>query len=243
MAPPSWIRNQRAVAVTWSPLIRTAAGATWEGSVRDSFAIHGLAGGNSAPAGRDSWEDLYAGILVNYEQARSWRRLPAARPRTRGDSFASTTHPWFRIEVASHGVYAIEGADLQAAGLADLSQIEPAKLRMFTGSGLSLPEDASLSELPAWLSEITIRLDGMDDGTFGPQDRIVFRGLGPDGWYGDFGLPESRLRPLPIGRVLRSQHLLAELGRLHGGAEALDRAVGPARSGPARNAGQRADPL
>ncbi len=190
VGPPSWIRNQRVVAVTWIPLVPAAGDAAWEGGVRIRLRFQGARDAAPAPVGRDSWEQLYADLLVNYEQARSWRRAGIARPRARGDSFSTTDNPWFRIEVASHGVYAIEGADLQAAGLGDLSQIVPEKLRLFTGSGLSLPEDASVADVPAWLNEIAIHLDGMNDGRFEPQDKILFRGLGPDGWYGEFGQPD-----------------------------------------------------
>lgn len=189
---PQWIRNQWAVPVTWNPVVGGSAGLFEERSVRVRIRF---TGGSSpgALAGPDAWEDIYASLLVNYEQARSWRRAPAAPLRAVqvGDNFWTTTNPWLRITVTHSGLYQITGTDLQQAQI-DISTIDPQKLRLFTGTGVSLPEDKAWNEIPEWLHEVAIAREGAEDGRFDPQDRVLFHGLGPDGWYAEYGLPDAR---------------------------------------------------
>ena len=190
LSPPTWLRSQRVVALTWSPVVFRGGEAFWERSVRLEVRFD-PAGPAGARPPLDRWEDLYRRALLNYEEGRAWRRADLPRRRIQGDFFSTNGNPWFRIEVPERGLYAIGGTDLQAAGL-DLQAIgDPSRLRLFTGRGTSLPEDRSVLELPEWLDEVAIRVEGGADGSFDPQDRIHFRGLGPDGWYSEFGLPDA----------------------------------------------------
>ncbi|MBD3162797.1 MAG: type IX secretion system sortase PorU, partial [Candidatus Eisenbacteria bacterium] len=190
LGEPTWMRNQRVVSLTWSPLVFEAGTASWERSLRVEVRFD-PAGETRGVGGGDRWEGLYRDLLLNDKAARAWRRSGVPRHKLQGDYFSTTGNPWFRIEVPAHDLYAITGSDLQAAGL-DLDAIDdPARLRLFTGRGTSLPERSTVLELPEWLDEVAIRVEGGEDGRFDPQDRILFRGLGPDGWYAEFGLPDA----------------------------------------------------
>lgn len=188
---PGWMRDVRIVPILWWPISQEHGASSIERSVRidvrfESAAPFPLQGGRES-----RWSALEKSILANPDQARLFRRAPARSRPLQGDYFSTTEAPWIRIEIESGGIFQITGADLQSAGI-DLDAIVPAELRLFTGAGISLPEAAPLEELPEWLHEVSIRLDGIGDGKFDPQDRLLFRGLGPDEWYSDLGLPDAR---------------------------------------------------
>lgn len=187
---PSYLRNQLVVPVSWTPLVAGPEGPLWERSV--SVTLRFAGGDLRGRPGRsaDRFEAVYRDLLINYDSARAWRRVPDRRSRVpTGDYFSTSTNPWLRIDIDHHGLYEITGNDLQGAQI-DLAVVESEKLRIFTGSGLSLPELTPYTELPAWLNEIAIEVDD-PDGQFDPQDRILFRGLGPDGWYAEYGVPDA----------------------------------------------------
>ena len=194
IGPAQWIRNQRVVPVMWRPIVESGAAACLERSVRVSLRFTGRTPVARPASSRDEWDAIYFGLLVNYEQARPWRRGPepttAPRPPT-GDSFWTGNQPWFRIEVTHPGLYAISGEDLQRAGI-DITTIDPRTFRLFSGTGLSLPEDKNYTQVPDWLHEIAISRAEAQHATFGPQDRILFHGVGSDGWYGDLGLADKK---------------------------------------------------
>lgn len=188
--PPTWLRNQWVVRIIWTPLVQGPDGAEWIKSIRIHVRFEGARAERGRIAEGDRWENIYFNCLVNYEQARSWRRRPQVRRHSIGDYF-SNADTWVRIEVSSTGLYAVTAMDLQVAGVTDLGSIDPQAIRLFTGSGVSLPEQVPVTELPDWLNEVPVRLENMEDGQFDPQDRILFHGLGPDGWYADYGLPNA----------------------------------------------------
>lgn len=186
-----WMRDQRVVPVSWTPIVRKSREATVETAVRVLVRFSGSRSGAGIRSTDAAWEKVYSALLVNYDQARSWRREAARPRRLQGESFWSTTSPWVRVEVSHGGLFAIRGTDLQTAGI-DLGTIAPDSLRLFSGTGVCLRETDSVFDLPSELSEVAIRLEGSADGAFDPQDRILFHAVGPDGWYADFGLPDAK---------------------------------------------------
>ena len=86
-------------------------------------------------------------------------------------------HTWYKIGVVEDGVYALDGAFLQTAGI-QIGQVDPAKIRLLGNVARVLPErnsDARYDDL----SEVAIEVTGAEDGRFDPQDRILFYGQGP----------------------------------------------------------------
>jgi hypothetical protein len=192
VGPPTWLRHQRVVPLLFRPLVQGSSGAEWARSVRVRVRFDGAAGaaGSRAASEGPDWEAAYQALIVNYDQARAFRRERVApRPRRNGDSY-STSPEWLRIGVEKAGLYQVTGSELQAAGI-DLAAIPADAVRVFTGSLLSLPESVPYEQLPAWLQEVSIRREGLEDGSFDPQDRLVFYGIGPDGFYAEFGVPDG----------------------------------------------------
>lgn len=84
---------------------------------------------------------------------------------------------WYKVGVLEDGVYAIDGASLQSAGVS-IGQVDPARIRLFGNVAKPLPElnsDARYDDL----TEVAIEVTGADDGAFDAQDRILFYGQGP----------------------------------------------------------------
>ena len=126
-------------------------------------------------------EELYAGAVVNYEQARRWRRGPA--PVARPKSFARMHRQALKISLRQTGIYQVFGADLQKAGV-DLGTISPHEIALLYGGGRPLPlenSDAPGSELRA----VEILLDDGGDGRFDPQDSFLFYGESLSRWVRD----------------------------------------------------------
>lgn len=188
---PVWMRDLRLLPILWWPVSRESGSGRIERSVRIDVRFTGAAAVRHGAGSRDRWSGIADAILLNAEQASAFRREAARRKLPQGDYFSTTDAPWLRIEVSTSGIFSITGSDLQRAGI-DLASIVPSQLRLFTGTGISLPERTPPEELPEWLHEVSVRLDGLADAQFDPQDRILFRGVGPDAWYADLGLPDKR---------------------------------------------------
>lgn len=92
---------------------------------------------------------------------------------------------WYKIAVQNTGIHRITYSDLQAMGL-NPATVNPANIRIYGNGGGMLPE--SLAE-PRHddLAENNIFVSGSQDGTFDPQDYILFYGESPHQWeYSSF---------------------------------------------------------
>jgi hypothetical protein len=131
-------------------------------------------------------EAMLRAALLNYDGARAWR-VPRGRLAERpvGDSFATSAN-WARMRVSERAVCALTASDLRGAGISP-SAIDPRTVRVFTGTGVALPESHAAPR-PDWMDECDIVVEGEDDGVFDEGDRIVFCATGSDGWNDEFGL-------------------------------------------------------
>jgi len=121
---------------------------------------------------------------------------PEARMRLDGLRTAPDAHtnslladgPWYQITVEDEGMYRIDAATLEEAGI-PVNQIDPRTIKMYSHGGLMLPEDIS-HERPDNLVELAIYVRGESDGQLNSDDYIVFYGVGSTTWEYD---AESRL--------------------------------------------------
>jgi hypothetical protein len=86
----------------------------------------------------------------------------------------------FRIPVREEGIYRIDRDFLTSLGLAPGS-IDPAHVRVFTNGGRPLPALNSAPR-PADLVETPTFVRGGGDGSFGPNDVVLFYAAAPSGW-------------------------------------------------------------
>ncbi|MDY0110511.1 MAG: C25 family cysteine peptidase [Candidatus Krumholzibacteria bacterium] len=122
----------------------------------------------------------------HFRQLRTWSIVRApARAKTRITDAFDLTANWVRLEVAATGIYALGGQELALLGL-NLTQIDPAKLRLFKGGGLELAENPEIADdvhpERVGLTEVAIRVEDGGDGEFNADDRLLFYGFGTDVW-------------------------------------------------------------
>ena len=118
----------------------------------------------------DEDEDLYRKTIINYEQARRWRRRRLKRPRVSVTPLGQGR--WVKVKVDEDGLYRIDWDDLRELGIS-VEDIDPQRIRMYYGGGRELPRDTVTT--PPELKEIPIFVD--------TESRyILFYGNGLSGW-------------------------------------------------------------
>ena len=91
------------------------------------------------------------------------------------------TGNWYKFAVTESSIYQLTGSDLENAGIS-ISNIDPAKIRLFGTKGGMLPQ-ANSALRPIDLEEIAIEIEDGGDGNFNGSDKILFWGEGPDEIY------------------------------------------------------------
>jgi hypothetical protein len=84
---------------------------------------------------------------------------------------------WYKFRVKETGIYKLTYNDLSQAGF-DMSSVNPQNLQLFGNAGYMLPEPNNMQR-PDDLLENAIYVSGEDDGSFDPEDYILFYGLSP----------------------------------------------------------------
>ncbi|MBC7188583.1 MAG: type IX secretion system sortase PorU, partial [Calditrichaeota bacterium] len=181
---PAMVRQQRVVKVTLVPVQYLHAAQRIRRYDRISVRLRFQgdlqeARGSSVAQPRE--EDLYRELLVNYEQARAWRK--ARERRTAALRRRAADGPWYKIVVREDGVYRIDGARLAAAGV-NLASIDPKTLRLFNNGGKELPQ-ALTAPRPDSLIETPILVFDGGDNRFDSNDYLLFYGKGVQGWTYD----------------------------------------------------------
>ena len=95
-----------------------------------------------------------------------------------GQSSVLSNGAWYKFSVSSDGVYRIDFALLQKAGISP-SQINPKNIKLYTGQPGMLPQANGIARVTD-LAEISISVIGEGDGKFDAGDYILFYGQGPD---------------------------------------------------------------
>jgi hypothetical protein len=84
---------------------------------------------------------------------------------------------WYRIATKETGIYKITYQDLQGMGI-DPAQTDPRNIRLF-GNGSGMLEEANSLPRKEDLMENSIFISGESDGSFDPEDYILFYGESP----------------------------------------------------------------
>lgn len=125
-------------------------------------------------------ENLMRAVLANYDSGLSWRSGKSERAATVRADYFDTSNNWLKLGVDTAGMYTVGHGDLVAAGV-DPSAIDPSSIRVFTGTGFDL-DPGLAAPVADWMDECEILVTGEADGNFDQGDRVVFFGLGVDGW-------------------------------------------------------------
>ncbi|TFH65954.1 MAG: type IX secretion system sortase PorU [Candidatus Zixiibacteriota bacterium] len=124
-------------------------------------------------------DEIINDLAINEEQASAWYpKVAAPREGTIYNPFAQSSN-WARIAIKARGIYKLNRTDLSTAGV-NVAAIDPRTLRLFHGSGKTLPTANSVQRDS--LAEMAIVVQGEEDGVFGGDDFIMFYANGPDFW-------------------------------------------------------------
>ena len=178
---PTFLRNQRVVGV----MIRPVQFHPLTGKLRIysrvfvgvQFESRGVEPTRLKGQPRDLFEDVYQRVLVNYEAAKQWRRPKTVRAK---GSVFQEDQDWYKVKVGEDGLYRLDYESLSDAGI-NLTNLDPRTIRLFNGGGRELPRDLADSR-PDSLTELAIIIGGEEDGSFDPEDYILFYGQGLSGW-------------------------------------------------------------
>ncbi|MFH1864861.1 MAG: type IX secretion system sortase PorU, partial [Candidatus Eisenbacteria bacterium] len=187
MTEPRWLSRQRVVHVELHPCQVDPVEGTLVSheTIEVRLSFRGVRSGRPLRGTSERWERLYRSVLANYESGRAWRTLPDAG-KGRPDEYFDTSANWLKLTVDGRGIYGVGHDDLEAAGV-DPATVDPASIRVFTGTGLELPADVT-DPRPDWMDECTISVAGGGDGVFDEGDRLVFYALGVDAWSDELPL-------------------------------------------------------
>jgi len=165
VASTAFVRSQRVAQVRFYPFRYNPV--TGELKYYRTIRVRldfGVAGGG-ALVDEGGFEEVISRSLLNAAEARQWRTSPAPAPLVAGMTVEGG--PLFQILVDQDGIYRLTHADLLAAGL-PLDQIDPRTLHLFHRQ-----------------TEVAIWVVGEEDGTFDPQDYVLFYGQKMDSRYTD----------------------------------------------------------
>ena len=181
-----WIRDQRVVRIILNPFCfnpQNKKTRIYESiTLRIDFAGEKSYGEKTTE--KKSFEDIYKNVLLNYQQAKSFRqkKKKPALFKTFGESPFIFSDVWYKIEIEEEGIYKIDRSDLEKAGI-NVDEINPKDIRIFNGGGRELPLDNS--EPRPKLKEQSIEVFGQEDGKFDQGDYILFYGWSVNGWEYD----------------------------------------------------------
>ncbi|MCH7760624.1 hypothetical protein IIA15_04375, partial [candidate division TA06 bacterium] len=174
----SYIRNQRVLSLRVYPVQFNATRKTLqileEIQIRVEFLSGDGVGAGLKPALTDPFERVYEKVLINYEEAKGWRRRAG-----RSSPSILSSRPWLKISTNEAGIYRLTYKELIRTG-APVNFIDPRTFQMFNGGSDTLPQ-ALATPRPDSV-EVSLYIRGEEDSTFNPGDEIFFYGMPLTGW-------------------------------------------------------------
>lgn len=189
VAEPSTFRSQRIAKIYIRPLQYNAAQQRVHQykKIVLQLTFTGTSAHLQTPVVSNSDDELYRNLLLNYEQARTWRKPIARSLRKTTRSFFEGEN-WFKIRITGdgtggkEGMYKITGATLKqvlAKQNISLSSVDPTTIQLFNNGGRELKFDVTTRN--DTLIENPIQLVGESDGVFNDSDYILFYGRSLEG--------------------------------------------------------------
>lgn len=123
-----------------------------------------------------SIEKVYKYILI-IEKTKALSKQGLETKKEYAENSVLSEGQWYKFKVEETGIYKLTYNDLAQAGL-EMASIDPQKLRLFGNAGYMLPEPNHIPR-PDDLLENAIFVSGEEDGSFDPEDYILFYGLSP----------------------------------------------------------------
>ncbi|MCU0606376.1 MAG: type IX secretion system sortase PorU [Candidatus Edwardsbacteria bacterium] len=140
----------------------------------------------AAALGDRGFQTVLEQSVINYAEARTWGKREEPAAARDGDPFDAAPL-WFKLAVARDAIYRLTYTDLKLNGI-NPDAIDPATIKLFTGGSRAFPKDETVSYADS-MYQVALRVEGGDDGAFGPDDYLLFYGQGMNGWDRNARLP------------------------------------------------------
>lgn len=128
-------------------------------------------------------DDLFSGIIINYDVAKHWSILEKKLNKTAANSVLSGG-TWKKFLAPTEGIYKIDRATLAAAGF-DPNTTDPRTVKIYNNSGRVLPEPYNLPR-PGDLTENAVLVNDINGNTsFDEGEYVLFYGRGIHFWEYD----------------------------------------------------------
>lgn len=175
-----WVRNLKVARIRIFPLqynpVRNVVRYYSEISLKVNFAGSKM---ESYFEEKDSFDKIFQNMLLNFEQAKNWRKSQTGTPNYFPANPLANATNCYKIMIKEDGLYKIDRTALQSAGI-DVTQIDPRTIQIFSGGGKQLPL-SNFVPRPS-LREMAIYVAGENDGVFDPSDYILFYGWSVNNW-------------------------------------------------------------
>ena len=176
IAKVDYFRNQRVALIRVSPVqflpARRIIRLYDQLTIQVQFTSPPSQTGLSSPANKLKDERLYQTTLLNYEQARTWRKSPP--PTLKKAARTGDTGKMYKIPISREGIYQVTGSFLKSKGI-DISTIDSRTIKLYNNGGRELPE-ALEDPRPDSLIENAIEMNDGGDNKFDEQDFFLFYG-------------------------------------------------------------------
>ena len=123
-------------------------------------------------------KEFITGLTLNYTEGMNW--TAGKEPVKDISNSVLATGDLYKIEVNETGIYKIDKAFLQSAGI-NVGSINPKTIKIYGNGGNELPYD-NATPVPFDPVENRILVVGEDDNTFNDNDYILFYGLAANDW-------------------------------------------------------------
>jgi len=185
--PPAFLRDQQIVRLR-VPGVRVVSARNLLIKYKKVVVQVTFSGGRTdvtlaGRSGSTTEEALYRNTILNYDQAKNWRKVRATPPASQSFNSIQQSQIFYTFPVSEEGIYRIDGDFLQSQGI-DLNSIDPNKIRLFNNGGTELPRPLSAPR-PDSLVENAILVQDGGDGRFDANDFILFFARGLEGWNYD----------------------------------------------------------
>jgi hypothetical protein len=124
-------------------------------------------------------QSFFNSFALNSPSANNWTTSEKVSLKYSTSSILASGD-FYKIEVKEDGIYKLDKNYLQNAGI-DVSNINPKNIKIYNNGGQELPYN-NLTTTIDDLAEVSIYVEGQDDGKFDDGDYILFYGTSPNWW-------------------------------------------------------------
>lgn len=156
-------RNQEIVKLRINPLTYNPASKTL--LVYKNLKIRiDFYGGSGIPREDEFFENVFKSTLINYEQARNWRKEENLR---KANFYVGQ---WYKVETAEEGIYKIPASQINVSG------IDPNTIKLYNGGSKMITEDYdTLKEIPIYvLTDTSILFYAATLSGWGKNDQLFY---------------------------------------------------------------------